>query len=100
MRSSAGRRRCTGPSVPLDLRWPPRRDASPAEQRSSPQVGMAEQVIGKAVAAPEGDPHSVCPECGLLLPTRDRPAHLTGAHGYLELSGMLLPRRAALTYLW
>jgi hypothetical protein len=41
-----------------------------------------------------------CPECSLPLSEESRAQHLVTAHGYLSISGNLLPRAAGLTCLW
>src|SRR5262245_11423012 len=61
---------------------------------------MAEPTLRRTVAAVEGDAQAVCPECGQLVPGRDRPEHLQRDHGYLEATNMLLARSQALAWLW
>src|SRR5437764_4929811 len=61
---------------------------------------MAEQLIRKTVAALEGEQPAVCPECGVQMPGRQRPQHLVEAHGYVEVTGLLLSRPEALAHLW
>src|SRR5947209_2130122 len=61
---------------------------------------MAEQLIRKTVAALEGDQLAICPECGVQMPGRQRPDHLVSAHGYVQLSNLLISRPEALAYLW
>src|SRR5947209_16236354 len=61
---------------------------------------MAEQLIRKTVAALEGEQLAVCPECGVQMPGRQRPEHLVQAHGYLQVSNLLISRPEALAYLW
>jgi hypothetical protein len=41
-----------------------------------------------------------CPECGLRLLDQEEPEHLITAHGYITLSGALMPHAAALSCLW
>ncbi len=68
--------------------------------RALADVGVADDVIVATVAAVERDRPVVCPECGHHVAGRDQRIHLVAAHGYLDVSGTLLPRAAALARLW
>ncbi|MCI0461813.1 MAG: hypothetical protein L0Z62_33095, partial [Gemmataceae bacterium] len=74
-------------------------DCSPAA-RVLRKAGVREERLRLALAAVKQDLPANCPACGIELPDRDLAAHLTSAHGYLEMAGELLPRGEALARLW
>jgi len=63
-------------------------------------LGLGEEAVRRTVEALEGDRPTTCPVCRAELTGRDRPAHLRDVHGFVEVFGALLPRRAALERLW
>ena len=64
------------------------------------QVGLGDEQARRIVAALEGDRPTTCPVCQMELTGRDRPEHLQDAHGYVSVSGTLLPRAMAIERLW
>jgi hypothetical protein len=77
---------------------------SPHEQRSRGQVAFSSGLTSVARRPADlilYDRQTVsCPECGELIPEPNEPEHLITTHGYLALSGALMPRTAALNCLW
>jgi uncharacterized C2H2 Zn-finger protein len=65
--------------------------------RALPQVTTAKP---SSTSEPSQERQVMCPECGLLLSRWTRSDHLIAAHGYLSISGTLLPRESALACLW
>jgi hypothetical protein len=64
------------------------------------EAGLSEELVRQTVTALEGDRPTTCPVCHLELAGRDRPEHLQDVHGYVSISGTLLPRPMALERLW
>jgi hypothetical protein len=68
--------------------------------RMLPALGVSLDLIRQVAADLEAERPAACPVCGQPVATRDRAEHLRAAHGYVDVSGNLLSRPAALERLW
>jgi len=75
-----------------------RRDPPPIPRLPPP--GGRPTNLGSASNQAAAERRFFCPECRKAFTEREQAQHLIVAHGYLSLSGTLLPRPAALTCLW